>query len=130
MMQEDPNSASPVLSMATYIQSLLNGRKLSDIKEGSKDWKFLQSRIGTLISDATHSMTENTKTIQDVVQQKASKLASSPKAAKTLTAIAQKIKKEAADARVTLTPEKLDAAVKAEYAKRNVEGAVRAEAAR
>lgn len=127
----DPASASPVLSMASYIRGLLGDRKLSDLAPDSKDFKFIQSRVAKLIVDASHSMDSNVGTVKETITNQASKLAEGPKAQKALARIEQRLQAEVQKAGVKgITPEMIKERAKVEYAKSQVTAAGRAEKAR
>ena len=77
LLKQDPERWSPVLSSAKFIRTLLGDKRLSDLKPGSEEEKFLSERLEQLIVDAGEKI--NT----EAIGQDASHL---EKAAKTLKA--------------------------------------------
>ena len=131
LLKNDPASASPMLSMASYIRGLLGDRKLSELKEGSKNFKYIQDRVSKLIVDAAHSMDSNVDTVKETISNQASKIAEGAKAQKALARIEQKLQDEVQKAGVKgVTPEMIKERAKVEYAKSQVNTAARAEKSR
>lgn len=84
LLKEDPERWGPVLSAARFVRSLLGDQKLSEMKEGSPEEKFLGERIAQLIVDAGERINSNAIGLDKVNEEKAASTLTQPGAKHTL----------------------------------------------
>jgi hypothetical protein len=120
LLGADPERWAPVLSSVKYIRALLGDRKLSDIKPGSEEEKYLGSRMAQLIVDAGSEMNTRVKGMaQDVEASVPEKLAE-PGAKLTLDYYVKQVQADLAKnpgAAKMVTPEMVQKAAQKKYAK-------------
>jgi hypothetical protein len=110
---------APVLSAAKFIRSLFDDKKLSEIAPGSKDEKYLSSRLAQLIVDAGSEMNTRVKGMSDAAEVKATKNLATPAAKHTLEYYVSSIKADLArnpGAAAAVTPEQIMKAAQKKYA--------------
>ncbi len=84
LLNDDPARWGPVLSSAKFIRSLLEDRRLSDIKPGSEEEKFLSSRLSKPIVDAGSEMNQHVEGLKEETQAKIAETVKTPEGKKTL----------------------------------------------
>jgi hypothetical protein len=136
MLQDDVASASPMLSAAKYIKSLLGDRKLSKLKPNSKDLAFIKDRVSKLLIDASNGVDQHSNLVQNVTKRNASKIAEGPSAQKQIQRLFLKAKAEVQQMGIKnadgspLSDEKIMEKAKQDYVDAAAKGAARAEKAR
>ena len=112
LLKDDPARWSPTLSAAKFVRSLIGDKRLSDMKPGSEDEKFLSSRIAKLIMDSAQEINTHVKGMAESTEQATEKSIKEPAAKHTLDFYRAKVTSQIAKADPAalkmMSPEQLD----------------------